>query len=33
MGIVQDSSFVALLNTDTTAGLPATTIKVNDTAA
>ena len=32
MGIVQDSSFVALLNTDTTAGLPATTIKVNDTA-
>ena len=33
MGTVQDSSFVALLNTDTTAGLPATTIKVNDTAA
>lgn len=33
MGTVQDSSFVALLNTDTTAGLPATTIKINDTAA
>lgn len=32
MGIVSQHSFVALLNTVTTAGLPATTIQIQDTA-
>jgi hypothetical protein len=33
LGVVASSSFTALLNTDTTAGLPATTIQIQDSAA
>ena len=32
MGIIQSHSFVGLLNTVTTAGLPATTIMIQDTS-
>lgn len=32
MGVVRDHSFTALLNSDTTTGLPATTIQIQDTS-